>query len=582
LPRLEALEERCLLAVDPILEWNAVALEVNRLSYSGGVVNDQLGPTRSSRALAIVHAAMFDAWNSVNRIYQPYLTLVPGAQGASDDAAVAQAAHDTLIALYPHQSASINAALQTTLARVPDGPRESRGVAVGRVVAQAILNARAEDGSEVPGEYIPTGLPGNHDVDPLNPGQGFLTPAWGDVTTFGIPNVDAIPVRPVPSLTSEEYTTAFDQVKSLGELRSTTRTIDQTEIGIFWGYDVARGIGDPPRLYNQVIRVIATQQRNTEAQNARLFTLVNLAMADAGIVGWHVKYRDDFWRPILAIRAADSDGNNATIAQTDWEPLGAPRTNPLPNETVNFTPPFPAYVSGHAIFGAAAFKTLQNFYQTDEVHFSIPFDFVSDELDGSAHDVYEYIPDMVINHIRQRRPRHYEKFSQAVAENAASRIYLGIHWQFDATEGVAAGYRVADILFDSHVRPLRGSQTTHLPDADYLAGLDAYLNNTYREYYAPKPMQAMLEQLAGEVTTAIAAPGVFRPGRDAGMNLMVKRISMGLAAQSQENAALIMRIDRLAERDDAASQAALARLETRLKRVIIRARPMIEKMMKPV
>ena len=118
------------------------------------------------------------------------------------------------------------------------------------------------------------------------------------------------------------------------------RTTDQTEIGIFWGYDVARGLGDPPRLYNQIARVVATQENNTVGENARMFALINLAMADAGIVSWGVKYRDDFWRPIVAIRQGSTDGNPDTVADPTWGPLGAPKTNPQPGET-NFTPPFP-------------------------------------------------------------------------------------------------------------------------------------------------------------------------------------------------------------------------------------------------
>src|ERR1051325_8171870 len=125
IPTVEPLENRTLLAVDPILEWNGVALDVNRISYSGGVVNDQLGPTRSSRALAIVHAAMFDAWNSINNKFTPYLTTAPNANNANDTAAVAQAAHDTLVSLYPHEKPMIDMYLTQTLRRVPDGTTET-------------------------------------------------------------------------------------------------------------------------------------------------------------------------------------------------------------------------------------------------------------------------------------------------------------------------------------------------------------------------------------------------------------------------------------------------------------------------
>jgi hypothetical protein len=479
--RLEQLETRCLLSVDPILEWNAVALEANRVSYSGGVVNDQIGPTRSSRALAIEHVAMFDAWNSIHRTYTPYLTQAPNAYNASDVAAVAQAGHDTLVAMYPHQQAAFDTALTETLRRVPNGTRKTRGIEVGRYVAQQILIARTGDGSEVAGEYIPDGLPGHHVADPLNPDQGFLTPAWGGVTPFGVPSTDAVPTPTVPDLLSPEYTAAFNQVKALGEETSTVRTTDQTEIGIYWGYDVARGLGDPPRIYNQIARVVADQEGNTVGENARMFALINIAMADAGCQAWGVKYRDIFWRPIVAIRRADETGNPDTVADPTWVDLGAPKSNPLPGET-NFTPPFPAYTSGHATFGGAAFKMMADFYQTDDINFSIPFDFISDEFNGVTRDIHENIPPLILNFVRQIEPRHYNSFSQAAAENAASRIFLGIHWRFDAIEGVSAGDRIADIDFDTKLRPLHGGPR-HVATVDFTSQIDAYLNGTYTTYF---------------------------------------------------------------------------------------------------
>jgi hypothetical protein len=482
---VETLEDRCLLAVgaDPILEWNAVALEANRISYSGGVVNDQVGPTRSSRALAIVHVAMFDAWNSIHKNFTPYLTQAPNHNKASDVAAVAQAAHDTLVALYPSQTALFDIALDQTLGRVPDGRRETRGTAIGQFVAQRILAARTGDGSEVSGSYTPTELPGNHSPDPLNPAQGFLTPAWGAVDTFGMTSAADVPTRTVPGLTTEEYTDAYEQVMSLGEENSATRTTDQTEIGIYWGYDVARGLGDPPRLYNQVARVIAEQEANTVAENARMFALINIAMADAGCVAWGVKYRDDFWRPIVAIRNGDTDANAATVGDPDWQPLGAPRSNPAPGEDVNFTPPFPAYISGHATFGGAAFKTMANFYQTDDMEFSIPFDFISDEFNGVTQDIHDAIPELILANVRQIRPRHFESFSQASAENAASRVFLGIHWRFDQVEGISAGNRIADIIFDTQLRKRGGRGPTHVASVDFAAQVDAYLDGSYVDLF---------------------------------------------------------------------------------------------------
>src|SRR5262245_17437323 len=173
-PKMELLEDRCVLSGDPILHWNAIALDTEKADYTLGHTPDQGGPTPDSRALAIVHAAMFDAVNSIDGRFSPYLIMAPDAKGASIDAAVAQAAHDTLSSLYPSQQASLDAALADTLAGIPDGKAETRGIAVGQTVAAAILAARADDGSDVPMDYHPISKPGHHQPDPLHPDQGFL------------------------------------------------------------------------------------------------------------------------------------------------------------------------------------------------------------------------------------------------------------------------------------------------------------------------------------------------------------------------------------------------------------------------
>jgi len=544
-PGVEALEQRCLLSVDPILEWNAVAIQVDQSSYSGLGPNDQGGPTRSSRALAIESAAMFDAWNSINNRYTPYLTMAPNADNASDVAAVAQAAHDTMAALYPHQQTLIDSALAQTLGRLPKGTRTDRGLAVGKYVAQQMLQSRANDGSNVPGAYVPDGQPGHHQPDPLNPNQGFLTPAWGNVTPFAIPSTDAIPTPPPPALNSLEYTMAYDQVKMLGEDNSTARTPDETQLAIFWGYDVARGLGDPPRLYNQIARVIATQENNSVGDNARMFALINIAMADAGIQCWGIKYRDDFWRPIIAIRQSDpgtgpsglGDGNPDTVGDSTWSPLGAPKTNPLPGE-INFTPPFPAYTSGHATFGGAFFKLLADFYQTDDIHFSIPFTFISDELNGVSRDVQAAIPDVIMNHVRDVAPRSFDSFSQAAAENAASRIFLGIHYRFDAIQGVSAGDRIGDYTFDNILRPRFVGGMTHVASADFTNQIDAYLNGTYETFFTGGPGPGNFspnEAFLNQAYMDILGRRFDSAGRDYWMSLMQMGMSREAVMQGIES-----------------------------------------------
>lgn len=440
---VEPLEARCLLSADVILQWNAVAIEGVKGDYALGHTPDQGGPTRDSRALAIVHAAMFDAVNSIDGHFTPYLTVAPDAKGASIEAAVAQAGHDTLVALYPSQTATFDAALTSTLAGVPDGQAENKGIAVGHYVAAAILAARADDGSSTPSDYHPIGRPGHHQPDPLHPTQGFLTTEWGQVTPFAIPDVSQFLSPPPPALESAAYATAFAEVATLGGdgiITPTSRTAEQTQIGIFWGYDGSPGLGTPPRMYNQIARIVAEQEHNSVVDNARLFALVNIAMADAGIQAWDVKYIYDFWRPVIAIRAANTDGNPATARDATWTPLGAPRSND-PGGT-NFTPPFPAYTSGHATFGAAMFRTLADFYGRDDISFS----FMSDEFNGVTRDQSGAVRPVVT--------RTFPSLSAAAEENGQSRIYLGIHWSFDKVYGIQAGNAIADYVAANLLQPL--------------------------------------------------------------------------------------------------------------------------------
>ncbi|HZN36596.1 MAG TPA: vanadium-dependent haloperoxidase, partial [Pirellulaceae bacterium] len=277
------------------------------------------------------------------------------------------------------------------------------------------------------------------------PNQGFLTPQWGDVDTFVIGDVNDFLSPPPPRLRSDEYAEAFEEVFLFGGDGVTTRTIrtrEQTEIGIYWGYDGRPGLGTPPRLYNQIARVIAKRKDNTVDENARLFGLMNLALGDAGIQCWKTKYIYDFWRPIIGIRAGDDDGNRDTAGDPDWNPLGAPLTNGPPGAP-NFTPPFPACTSGHATFGAAALRVVGNFYGTDNISFS----FVSDEFNGINADQN--------GNVRPVVRRRFDSLREAVRENAQSRIYLGIHWQFDAQDGIRSGTEIADYVTSHALQPRR-------------------------------------------------------------------------------------------------------------------------------
>lgn len=441
-PRLELLEDRRMMSADSVLDWNAISLDAIKNDYDVGAMPEQGGPGRSARALAIVHVAMYDAAMMVDGRYMPVFLNYPLFVGASLDAAVSQAAHDTLAALFPHQKPTFDAALATSLAGIPW--RAARiGTQLGGLTAQRILAVRANDGADGPMDYTPGTQPGDYRPDPLHPDQMIIGPDWNLVKGFVIQSGAQFPAPPPPALTSQAYTDAFNQVKTLGAdgvINPTTRTADQTNIGIYWAYDGVADIGTPPRLYNQITRVIAQQKGNSEVENARLFALVNVAMQDVGVALWNTKYMENFWRPITGIREADpgtgpsglGDGNPNTIGNTDWRPLGSPASN---QSGTDFTPAFPAYSSGHAGFGATVFRIIEDFYHTDDISFT----FTSDELNGVTRDAN--------GNVRPLAPRSFSTLSQAARENADSRVYLGVHWQFDVDQGLIQGKNVADYVF---------------------------------------------------------------------------------------------------------------------------------------
>jgi membrane-associated phospholipid phosphatase len=405
--------------------------------------------------MAMVHVAMFEAVNAVDRRYESYLSI-PADNGASMDAAIAQAAHDTLNALYPSQAAQCDRLLADDLRQMPAGRAKQAGIALGRSIANAIVKRRTGDGSAhaeslIGVDYIPGTGPGEWRQDPISRIPVALGVKWGSVTPFVLGSVQAFRVPPPPALTSREYAEAFNEVKRLGGDgvdTPTRRSDDQTIAGIYWAYDGTPALCAPPRLYNQIAMAIADRMGSDVAEQARLLALVNVAMADAAIAIWESKYFYKYWRPVTAIREADhgtgptgvGDQNPVTQGDEAFSPLGAPASNLA---GPNFTPPFPAYPSGHAGFGGAVFQMLRNIYRTDDISFT----FVSDELNGVTADND--------GNVRPLVPRSFTSLSAAEEENGQSRVYLGIHWAFDKTAGIAQGRRIANEVFQQAFRPLQ-------------------------------------------------------------------------------------------------------------------------------
>jgi hypothetical protein len=444
------------MSADPVLEWNRIAVDAVQYDSTQGhnaLAND---PGHSSRVFAIESAAVYDAVNSITGQGTRYLTKVDAPRDASITAAVAQAAHDTLVSLLPDYKSALDADLAADLASVHDARARDEGVQVGKTTAAAILAARSDDHSNVDMTWPSGTQPGQWQPDPLHSNQKAWGPLWGGVTPFTMtPSaVGQFDAPPPPPITSQAYADAYMEVKNYGGdgvITPTLRTPDETQIAFFWGYDGSPGVGTPPVNYNEITEAIATQQHNNVVDNARLFALVNLAMADSAIVCWDGKYQYDYWRPITGIRENDlgtgltgaGSGNPYLVGQGDpyWTYLGAPEDN---GGGTNFTPPFPSYPSGHATFGGALFTMLADFYGTDNIHFTIG----SDEFNGVTRDQNGNVRPIVY--------RSYNSFSQAAEENGQSRIYLGIHWSFDKTAGIQCGDNIANYVFGNLLQPVHG------------------------------------------------------------------------------------------------------------------------------
>lgn len=392
---------------DVVTDWSNVTLDAVRV--------DRSPPPRAARTLALVHVAMFDAINAIERTREPYLDVgFDAPASASREAAATGAAQTVLLALFPAQAERLNNAADTALAALPDDADRQAGLTLGQAVGAALLAARANDGAANVVAYTPGSAPG--DWIPTPPAfAAAVLPQWGSVKPFCLTDVATVRRPGPPELTSAEYTTAFNETKRLGAKVGSVRTPEQTLIAQFW-VD-GPGTVTPPGHWFQIAHRIAADRGNSLAENARLLALLGLAEADAAICAWDNKYVYSDWRPVTAIRAADADGNPDTAADPVWEPL-------IP------TPAFPSYVSGHSTFSGAGAKILALFYGTDEVAFSTS----SDASPGLT--------------------RSFTRLSQAANEAGRSRIYGGIHWEYDNQDGLASGRELALVVYDNFLRPV--------------------------------------------------------------------------------------------------------------------------------
>lgn len=374
---------------NPVARWNEVALQAIRA--------ERTPPPVAARNLAVVHLAVHDAVAATVAADAPFRVRYVARVDADPAAAAAVAVHRVLVELYPARVAEFDAALDATLDPVPDGPTKARGVALGLATAEAVLRWRAADGEVARrSDYRPRTGPGLWRPTPAGYRPPLL-PGWGRVAGFAVADPAAFRPPPPPAVGTPEYERAYAEVAALGRADSPTRTRDQTEVAHFWAD--GEGTVTPPGHWNRIAQAVAADRRLSLADAARLFAVLNAAMADAAVVCWDCKYRFDVWRPVTAVREVDPA----------WSPL-------LP------TPPFPAYTSGHSSFSGAAAAALAAFFGTDEVAFAT----TSDGLPGVT--------------------RSFRRFSAAAEEAGMSRVYGGIHWQFDNTAGLRCGREVGEAV----------------------------------------------------------------------------------------------------------------------------------------
>ena len=433
---------------------NCLAIDTSGLDHKPVETNEkdrvfghQIGPHRSSRAMAMFHMALLESYIVLNGKFNSYLNLPrvfnSGNSTVTTRVAMVQAGFNVLIHLYPSHDERLNPLLSSFMSGIPNNSDKTMGVAVAYSVSNEVIKNRSNDKSDVAEkkvgvDYIPSGNPGEWNKDPISNLPLALGSDWGKVTPFVMTSSSQFRCPVPPALDSPQYMMAFDDVKANGGdgvVTPTVRNDDKTEIGYFWAYDGVPSLCAPPRLYNQVAKKILYQSDFTAEKVLHSLVVINVAMADSAIACWESKYFYKFWRPITALREPDGLGNVNTIIDPTWTPLGAPASN-LSNR-VNFTPPFPAYPSGHSTFGATIFQILRRVLGTDLVNFT----FVSDEYNGHT-----------VDNTGERRPykeRVYNKLSQAEEENGESRIYLGVHFDFDKTSGDVMGRSVGDYVYDN-------------------------------------------------------------------------------------------------------------------------------------
>lgn len=392
-------------SANPVLDWSALMMAAIR--------TDNTGPTLSSRNLAILNVSTYDAVNSILRTHQPCFTQIDASADASIEAAVIAAGREVMLALYPPFAARAEELYETQVAGLPAIAATTNGLAVGREVSLRVIAHRSADGASTDVPYIPSAAPGQWQrTAPFF--RPPLTPQWRYVETFCLPELDRFLPKPPPALDSEEYALALNEVKEIGGKGSTVRTEEQRLIAVFWSDFSYTAM--PPGHWHEIAASISRNRNTSVAECARLFAWLGMSQADAAIVCWEAKFRWNVWRPITAIRRAAEDANPLTEPDAAWDHYLA-------------SPPFPAYTSGHSTFSKASAQVLTSFYGTDAITFTAQ----SDSVPGVF--------------------RTYQSLATCADEIGMSRIYGGIHFPFDNSEGKRTGGMIADYVTANYLLP---------------------------------------------------------------------------------------------------------------------------------
>jgi membrane-associated phospholipid phosphatase len=377
------------------VDWNRELITIQ------GIPGAQPPTVHPTRSFAILQAAEYDAVVSITHRGQPYLFSVLAARDANPEAAADQAAHDVLTALYPSVKGSLDTMLATELAAIRDGRAKTAGERVGAKVAERLIGIRSTDGSAAtPPPFTAGDQPGDYRPTPPNfPAPVFTN--WGSITPFVLHNGAQFRPGPPPPITSAAYAAALNEVKSLGQNTSTTRTADQTAAAKFWG--------SAPiwNTWNQVAQNLAVSRHASLEQTATVFANLDLALADATIALYDAKYHYLIWRPVTAIELGNTIGNPGIVGDPTWLPLAV-------------TAPDPSFPGAHSTISQAAASVLTAFY-------------------GHRQPLA-----ITLNGIT----RSFGSFQAAANEAGLSRIFAGQHTRLDHEAGQRLGVQVAESVLD--------------------------------------------------------------------------------------------------------------------------------------